>query len=268
MHIARQLLSMGYLKQEGEYHTLSLTPKALEALKKRSTVMGVVQEAERVKKSRGKKDEIEYNKALFALLRQKRKELADEVGVPPYVIFSDKTLMEMAAYYPQSVSSLLSISGVGQAKLRQYGEVFLEVITAYCQKHELQEHPKDKETAREKSDSGRRYMLVAEAYNAGETIQSLMGRYRVTASTVLEHLTRSLAAGNKLRSGADLEALTSIRPELKKAAFAAFEELGPAFLKPVYDRLNGTVTYENLKVLRLLHMISQQDTPTEIKHTS
>src|SRR5215213_7374759 len=82
-HIARQLLTMGFLKQEGEYHTLSLTPKALETLKKRSTIMGIVQEEERVKKSRGKRDEIEYNKALFALLRQKRKELADEVGVPP-----------------------------------------------------------------------------------------------------------------------------------------------------------------------------------------
>ena len=113
---------MGYLKQEGEYHTLSLTAKALEALRKREKIMGVVQEAERVKKAGKKKEEIEYNHALFALLRQKRKELADEAGVPPYVIFSDKTLVEMAAYYPQSVSSLLTISGVGQVKLRQYGE--------------------------------------------------------------------------------------------------------------------------------------------------
>ncbi len=77
---------------------------------------------------KGKKAELEYNSALFALLRQKRKEMADEAGVPPYVIFSDKTLVEMAAYYPQSVASLLNISGVGQVKLRQYGEAFLDVI--------------------------------------------------------------------------------------------------------------------------------------------
>ena len=105
MHIARQLLSMGYLKQEGEYHTLSLTARALEALRKRETIFGVVQEAERVR-TRAKKEEIEYNSALFALLRQKRKEMADEAGVPPYVIFSDKTLVEMAAYYPQSMDEL------------------------------------------------------------------------------------------------------------------------------------------------------------------
>ena len=123
MHIARQLLTMGYLKQEGEYRTLALTAKGLEMLRKRETVMGVVQEAERVQKKGKRKEELEYNHALFALLRQKRKEMADEAGVPPYVIFSDRTLTEMAAYYPQSAESLLSISGVGQVKLRQYGEV-------------------------------------------------------------------------------------------------------------------------------------------------
>ncbi len=136
MHIARQLLMMGYVKQEGEYHTLSLTARALEALRKRETIFGVVQEAERIR-VKGQKAEIEYNSALFALLRQKRKEMADTAGVPPYVIFSDKTLVEMAVYYPQSITSLLTISGVGQVKLRQYGVTFLVVIKTYCVKHGL-----------------------------------------------------------------------------------------------------------------------------------
>ncbi|HNM38486.1 MAG TPA: RecQ family ATP-dependent DNA helicase, partial [Anaerolineales bacterium] len=100
MHLARQLLSMGYLKQEGEFHTLSLTPKALEALRKREPIFGVMQEAERVKKDgRKKAAELDYHRGLFAILRQKRKEMADEAGVPPYVIFSDRTLTEMAAYF-------------------------------------------------------------------------------------------------------------------------------------------------------------------------
>jgi ATP-dependent DNA helicase RecQ len=246
MHIARQLLTMGYLNQAGEYHTLSLTTKALEALRKREKIMGVVQEAERVKKAGKRKEEIDYNNALFALLRQKRKELADEAGVPPYVIFSDRTLIEMAAYYPQSITSLLAISGVGQVKLRQYGEAFLEVIQAYCEKHGLQEERKEK--TREKSDSGRRYILVAEAYNAGETVQSLMERYNVTAGTVLDHLTRYLVAGNTLRNGDDLGSFPSASPEQQHAAFAAFDEVGTTFLKPIYDRLNGKMAYDDLKI--------------------
>jgi ATP-dependent DNA helicase RecQ len=256
MHIARQLLSMGYVNQEGEYHTLSLTARAAEALRKREAIFGVVQEAERVR-IKGRKAEIEYNSALFALLRQKRKELADEAGVPPYVIFSDKTLVEMAAYYPQSMTSLLNISGVGQVKLRQYGEPFLEVIIAYCEKHGLKENPKG--TTRAKSDSNRRYVMVAEAYNSGETIQSLMERYHVASGTILDHLARYLAAGNKLRNGEDLQSLTATTPEQQKAAFATFEELSPTFLKPVFDKLNGELNYDDLKILRMLYLISHQE---------
>jgi ATP-dependent DNA helicase RecQ len=97
---------------------------------------------------------------------------------------------------------------------------------------------------------------VSEAYNAGETVQSLMERYHVTAGTILEHLTRYIAAGKTLRSGDDLAALTSVTPEQKQAAFAAFDELGTTFLKPVYDRLHGALNYDDLKILRLLYMIS------------
>jgi ATP-dependent DNA helicase RecQ len=256
MHIARQLLNRGYVKQEGEYHTLRLTPKALDALRRREKIMGILQESEERIKKAGKKSELEYNHALFALLRQTRKEIADEAGVPPYVIFSDRTLIEMAAYYPQSITSLLHISGVGQVKLQQYGEAFVEVIKSFCEKHDLPESQKEK--PREKSDLSRRYRIVAEAYNAGETIQSLMERYRVMAGTIIDHLTRFLTAGNPLRKGADPESMTTASPEQRQAAFTAFEELGTLFLKPVYDRLNGTLTYDELKILRLLYLVSQQ----------
>lgn len=163
----------------------------------------------------------------------------------------------MAAYYPQSAGSLLNISGVGQVKSRQYGDAFLEVIQAYCKKHGLEE--KQKETSRDKSDSNRRYVVVSEAYNSGETLQSLMERYHVTAGTILDHLTRYLSAGNTLRNGEDLHGLTSATPEQQQAAFAAFDELSTTFLKPVYDKLNGTLNYDQLKILRMLYLISQQD---------
>lgn len=254
MHLARQLITMGYLKQEGEYHTLSITAKALDALKKRESIMGVVQEVERVQKKGKKKEELSYNHALFAILRQKRKEMADEAGLPPYVIFSDKTLAEMASYYPQSTESLLNISGVGQVKLRQYGHAFLEVIQAYSKKHELKE--KHNETSRDKSDANRRYVMVGEAYNAGETVKNLMDRYHVSSGTILEHLTRFVIAGNTLRDGEDLHALTPVTPEQQQAAFAAFDEFSPTFLKPIYEKLNGDVNYDQLKILRLLYMIS------------
>ena len=249
MHLARQLVQMGYLIQESEYRTLSLSPKASASLKNRSIIMGQLQEVEERAPKKANKQELEYNHALFALLRAKRKELADAAGVPPYVIFADRTLVEMAAYTPQTPERLLDISGVGQVKARQYGEAFLEVLRVYCQKHALPE--KTKETHRPKDDSGRRYEMVAEAFNAGESVTALMERYHVTAGTILDHLARYIEAGNTIRHAEELLALSSASPDQQAAAFAAFDELGTAMLRPVFDKLNGTLNYDELRILRL-----------------
>jgi ATP-dependent DNA helicase RecQ len=265
MHIARQLLSMDYLKKEGEYHTLSLTVKALEMLKKRETVFGVMQEAERVR-TKSNKVEIEYNNALFALLRQKRKELADAAEVPPYVIFSDRTLIEMAAYYPQSSKSLLNIAGIGQAKLEKYGDTFLEVIKAYCEKRELKEISRKSvptSTSGGSETLGGRTRILGEAFNDGASVQELMERYSVKANTVLDHLNKYLLARNKLRDNGDLQSLSSATPDQQQAAFAAFEELSPTYLKPVFDKLNGELNYDELKILRMLYLVSHQDDNTQ-----
>ncbi len=260
MHLARQLVQMGYLNQDGEFRTLSLTTRAVDALKNRSKIMGQLQEVEQRAPKKANKAELEYNHALFAILRTRRKELADEAGVPPYVIFSDRTLVEMAAYYPQTVESLLAISGVGQVKARQYGETFVDLMKAYCQKHGLAE--KKKESVREKSDSGRRYAMVAEAYNDGETIEDLMARYKVQAGTILDHLARYVMAGNSLRNdGNDLLSLSNISPDQQKSAFEAFDELGTAFLKPVFDKLGGAINYDELKILRLVALSQQDESP-------
>jgi ATP-dependent DNA helicase RecQ len=150
---------------------------------------------------------------------------------------------------PQSLERLLDISGVGQVKARQYGEPFLEVLRDYCRKHNLPE--KTKETRRPKEDSGRRSEMVAEAFNAGESLTALMERYHVTIDTILKHLTSYVEAGNVLRRAEELLALSSAPPDRQAAAFAAFEELGTALLKPVFDKLNGTLNYDELKILRL-----------------
>jgi ATP-dependent DNA helicase RecQ len=77
----------------------------------------------------------EYDMDLFEQLRVLRKELADEQGVPAFVVFSDRVLRQMAFYLPQSEENFSKISGVGQAKLKQYGEVFIEVIQTYAKKN-------------------------------------------------------------------------------------------------------------------------------------
>jgi ATP-dependent DNA helicase RecQ len=177
------------------------------------------------------------------------------------VIFSDKTLIEMAAYYPQSLRRLMDISGVGQVKLNQYGQVFLDVIGPYCQKHGLAEKPKPEakngKPAREKSDAGRRYVQVGQAYNAGESISALAERYDVQTDTILNHLTRYVDAGNKLRGGDDLKSLSALSPDQQRAVLAAFDEFGAQYLRPVFVHFGGKYDYDELKILRLVYLSSR-----------
>ncbi len=256
MHLARQLVQMGFLRQDGEYRVLGLTPQAMDALRERTTIMGKLKEAERPSRRKGQQDDLsDYDKVLFARLRQIRKSLADEAGVPPYVIFSDKTLVEMSVYYPQSTESLLTISGVGQAKLRRYGEIFLDEIQAYALENSVKE--KQKSAPREKSDKGRRYMIVGEMYNAGDSIESLSKRYQVQPSTILNHLARFVSAGNPLKNGKDLQTQTSLSPQEQEKALAAFEKCGTDFLKPVFEELKGAISYDELKIMRLIALSKQ-----------
>jgi len=68
------------------------------------------------------------DKALFERLRVVRRELADEAGVPAYIVFGDKVLLEMVARRPGSPRELLQVPGVGEAKLERYGSAFLDVL--------------------------------------------------------------------------------------------------------------------------------------------
>ncbi len=72
---------------------------------------------------------------LFERLRTKRKMVADEEEVPAFVVFSDRTLQEMATYFPQTEDAFLRIHGVGPVKVEKYAEDFLSIIRAYCEEH-------------------------------------------------------------------------------------------------------------------------------------
>ena len=79
----------------------------------------------------GAKEAAEADPALFERLRALRKRLADEAGVPPYIVFSDAALRDMCAKLPATDDEFLEVSGVGATKLARYGEAFLAEIAAH-----------------------------------------------------------------------------------------------------------------------------------------
>ena len=83
----------------------------------------------------------EYAPELFERLRDKRKTIADEEEVPAFHVFSNKTLEEMATYFPQTKEAFMQIHGVGPTRIEKYADVFLPIIRNYCKEHGISEMP-------------------------------------------------------------------------------------------------------------------------------
>ncbi|MFL3658217.1 MAG: DNA helicase RecQ [Opitutales bacterium] len=137
--IGRELIRKGYINQNAENHSvLELTQKGKSALREREPIELTRPSVPKERAQRIRPPAtggIECNEELFAILRTLRKELASEQGVPPYIIFSDVTLREMARDYPTNEDQLSDISGVGMKKLEQYGETFIDAIEEYLDTH-------------------------------------------------------------------------------------------------------------------------------------
>ena len=118
-------------KSQGLYPTLFLLPKAARVLRREERIEIVRMLEKKTEQPVTKAGEAPYALELFELLRMLRKEIADEQGIPPYVVFSDRTLHEMAATLPQTDEALLTVSGVGEVKLQRYGQQFLRLIDRY-----------------------------------------------------------------------------------------------------------------------------------------
>ncbi|ELR63245.1 ATP-dependent DNA helicase RecQ [Photobacterium marinum] len=129
--ILRQLIHRGYLVQNiVRSSTLQLTEKARGVLRGEVELELAVPRLDIAARS-AKNDKLasrHYDKKLFAKLRKLRKAIADEEDLPPYVVFNDATLMEMAEMLPTSAGELLAVNGVGHRKLEKYGDAFLTLI--------------------------------------------------------------------------------------------------------------------------------------------
>lgn len=130
--IFRQLIHRGFLIQDiANYSVLKLTASARPLLRGEMELkLAKPRISSKIKKVRKKKQRMDspHDEALFDKLRELRKRLADELNVPPYIVFGDATLMHMAQLKPATSDQMLEINGVGQVKLERFGEAFLSCI--------------------------------------------------------------------------------------------------------------------------------------------
>ncbi|MDY4604126.1 DNA helicase RecQ [Clostridium tertium] len=123
------LISHGYIDYvEGTYPVIKLNNRSVKVLKGDEKV-----QFKEVKIKSTSND----NNTLFEILRELRFNIANEEGVPPYIIFGDNTLREMSTKYPLNLEELMNISGVGEVKLNKYGEIFINTIKDYVDENNI-----------------------------------------------------------------------------------------------------------------------------------
>jgi ATP-dependent DNA helicase RecQ len=198
----------------------------------------------------------EHAPELYEQLRALRARLAKERNIPPYVIFHDRSIIEMAARFPRTPAQLGQIYGVGQRKMEAYGPHFLPVIQIYCEENDAP--PFQKSTAassRPVSSSGKkRTDYVWEHFQAGESIPSIAEDLGFKQMTILNHLKKAFEAGRPLRI-ADLKETSKLTAAEEQRVIAAFDDCGTTYLKPTFEALNETVPYDQLHLWRLIYQV-------------
>jgi ATP-dependent DNA helicase RecQ len=249
-----QLIGQGVLMKAGdEYPVLKLNLASWEVMKGKQQVTLVQpvrkKKSDRVKQSRADVTSWEgVERNLFELIRKWRFDLAKQTGKPPYVIFSDETLRQLARVRPSSTEKLRLIYGVGDAKLRTYGPLVLAIVKQYCEEHKL---PFDVEAAPAAVDPAPATLrtmtpvlsLALRLYGEQSAIEDVMhqtGRSRSTAVDYLcEHIRREKPAG----------IATWIRPEIYDKVAAAVKTHGSAKLKPIFIALEEKVPYDDIRIV-------------------
>ncbi len=250
--LAQQFIQKNLIIKDLEFGSLKITDAGYEVLKGLRTVSGKLQ-TEQPDFAEQPVSDLKFDKELFEMLRKKRKEIADSLGIPPYAIFPDKTLIEMATYLPQNGDELLGIHGIGRVKMNKYGYRFLKIIHSYCQQKGIEGRFVKHRRKRHRHDSSlmkkRKYELVAEAYNSGVPVEEILSEYKMKFERLIVHLRKYKNEKGNINPDKLLSYIEAGKSKQSKV-LELFEKLGTEFLRPVFEAMNEEVSFKDLHILR------------------
>ncbi|MCF2520922.1 DNA helicase RecQ [Dyadobacter sp. CY351] len=239
-----QLLNSGVMDiAYDEAHSFKLNPVSKQVLKGERKVELVkfipiserkAREEALVPKEKPKQEII--RDALFERLRILRKQMADALGVPPYVVFSDATLSEMAQKKPISEAQMKAVSGIGAEKFRRYGETFINEILAF---------------ARENTKPGTRvvkgmtYVETLDLYQEGYSLKIIAEKRDLSTVTIISHLIKLKEDGHNidLRGLIDNQAYNTIIQAAQEIQVGKNDPL-----KPLFELLNEQFDYGQIRL--------------------
>jgi ATP-dependent DNA helicase RecQ len=264
-----QLISQDFLQRVGEYSTLAVTPAGRDLLKRIGNVSltkPLVKRSGSSSRSTKAEDSWEgVDRGLFDRLRSLRSQLASERRVPAYVIFGDAVLRELARQRPSQLAKLATIRGIGERKLEEFGQLFLDAIDAYAIENsidrdvvgatspgQLTDTPKQPNRKSRQPKSAKATLSQHEAnehFRVGKDVAEVAGIMGRAESTVAGYLISYLAE-DKITDASCWVPQAKIPPI--EAAIPASDD---GRLKPIYDALNeqtsssNAFTYDEIRIV-------------------
>ena len=249
--IGRELLRLGLIEcAHGKFATLVLTRTGLDALRQRTPIT-LTKHIDVVPQSRDQKARagaIECDEVLFERLRGLRRRVADERNVPAYVIFSDVSLREMAKNYPTTASEFRRIPGVGEQKLKDFAETFLNEIKNYLTTNRRRTFSSSYDPLRPPrrtrlNDSQRETLR---RFRSGQSVNDISRARGFVRSTIRDHLEAAIESGESL----ELERFFTAAQRDEIAS--AFRKVSDGKLADVRSLLDGKYDYGELRIFRAI----------------
>lgn len=243
------LISHRYIDYGGEYPVVTLNSNSKDILTGKTKVMF---------KEKIKVEKVSTNNELFDILRELRREIASEEGVPPYIVFGDNTLKEMSLRMPLKSSQLIEINGVGEKKIQRYGEPFLKKIKEYVEQNNIEvkwnSEKFNKEEVEEKfkeniKKNGKKksFVITLDMLREGKKFHEIAKEREIALSTIMSHINHYLEEGNKIDFTIDFDCLFS--KEEENLVLDAVEKVGYGKLKPIKENLEKDVSYEKIRFI-------------------
>jgi len=241
-----EMLKRGCLEQEGhEFPKLKLNDKSWQILNGKKKV----QLTQSITLRKSAVGEVKHERPLFELLRQQRMQIAEEQGVPAFVVLHDSTLVELAARLPQSTGDLYNITGFGQRKVEKFGEQFLTIIKDYCQQNSLTSNMKQMAMASPPKRATRSRTgkpteeETFELFKQGKSVEEIARHRDKAVSTIFSHLCIYVEKGS-------IEPEELIAEEKVLIIEKALKEAGTERLAPARKLLGDDYSWDEIRVVR------------------
>ena len=259
-----QLTSQGFLRQAGEFNCLEVTPNGRQLLK--GLITPTLLRARVADSATAVEDQwAGVNRDLFEELRGMRGRLAIQKHVPPYIIFGDATLRDLARHRPTKRASLIAIHGIGARKQQEFGPVVLFTIKQWCEANgvgsdvdldtvarpRISERPTSERRASSVSDS--KASEYFDLFEQGLSMEDVAHQLDRSLDTVSKYL------GSYMETHRLTEIGTWIVPSVQERVDEAIGQLGSERLKPLFDYLKSEVAYAHIRIVVIAWNLRQSE---------